>query len=373
MIAEKRKIIAVHLLNDFSGSPLVFRQALEVLQRQGDEIHVYTSSGGKGFLSGIPDADYHFFRYRWSPNKYLTLFFYLFSQTGLFFRLLFSLNRDSVVYVNTVLPFGAMLAGFFRGCRVVVHVHETSVKPALLKKFLFGITDMTANDVIYVSEYLKKSRPLTKTNQHVIHNCLPDSFIRNITKMEHNAGSVLMICSLKAYKGIYEFADLARHFNKYLFELVVNASQKELDEFFRGFDVPQNLNIHPVTEDVHKYYRNAALVLNLSLPDQWVETFGMTVLEAMSYGIPVIVPPVGGVTELVEHNVNGFLCNSRNMKKLKTYVTLVMENTQVHKTLAEESAKKSAQFTGEKFSTGVRKLFADSPFRKQVVTETFPV
>jgi len=33
-----------------------------------------------------------------------------------------------------------------------------------------------------------------------------------------------------------------------------------------------------------------------------VETFGLTILEGMTYKLPAIVPPVGGVIELVEEN-----------------------------------------------------------------------
>ena len=44
-----------------------------------------------------------------------------------------------------------------------------------------------------------------------------------------------------------------------------------------------------------------------------VETFGLTILEGMAYGLPALIPPVGGITELVEHGRSGYWTNSRNL------------------------------------------------------------
>lgn len=43
-------------------------------------------------------------------------------------------------------------------------------------------------------------------------------------------------------------------------------------------------------------------MLNLTNKNQAIETFGMTPLEAMTCGLPVIVPTVGGIAELVIDN-----------------------------------------------------------------------
>ena len=52
------------------------------------------------------------------------------------------------------------------------------------------------------------------------------------------------------------------------------------------------------------------MVLNLSKVDECVETFGLTILEAMAFGIPVIVPPIGGPAEIVTDGVEGYVISS---------------------------------------------------------------
>ena len=44
--------------------------------------------------------------------------------------------------------------------------------------------------------------------------------------------------------------------------------------------------------------------------------FGISILEAMSYQLPIIATPVGGITDLVENNVNGILIEPGNKKQL---------------------------------------------------------
>ena len=68
----------------------------------------------------------------------------------------------------------------------------------------------------------------------------------------------------------------------------------------------EDLIVYPRQADVAEFYNGASLVLNLSDKDRFIETFGLTALEAMSAGLPVIVPTVGGIAELVEDSVNGY-------------------------------------------------------------------
>ncbi len=45
----------------------------------------------------------------------------------------------------------------------------------------------------------------------------------------------------------------------------------------------------------------------LAVPSQWLETGPMVVLEAFAAGVPVIGSNLGGIAELVQHEVNGIL------------------------------------------------------------------
>lgn len=58
-------------------------------------------------------------------------------------------------------------------------------------------------------------------------------------------------------------------------------------------------------EQLENYYASADLLV---MPSRW-EGFGLTALEAMSFGTPVLASRVGGLKEIVRPGVNGELCD----------------------------------------------------------------
>lgn len=322
------KIFAFHLLNDFSGSPKVLKQLAKGWVENDIETHIVTCGGRSGFLSDIQNASYHHYWYKFAQNPFLRLFFLIISQVHLIIKMWSVIHKNDIIYVNTVLPFGAGILGKLKGCRVIYHIHETSMKPWILKKILFGIADITSTEVVYVSQYLSEQETMKKPG-HVLYNALETSFLSTAIinrKVTPEYKNVLMICSLKAYKGVNEYLQLAKKNPEYAFRLVVNASAIDIEGYFKGQNLPRNLTIFPTQKDVHPHYQWADVVLNLSRPDGWIETFGLTVIEAMAYGLPVIVPPVGGIAELVEKGVNGYKADSRNVNHISHLLVDILED-----------------------------------------------
>lgn len=354
----KPGIIAIHLLNDFSGSPLVFREALEALQGAGFKVTLFTATpSGKGFLSDMPAVTLRPVAYRWSRNKWLTLGFFLLNQLSLFLRVAWVAGRQDIVYINSMLPFGGALAGWLKGCTVVYHIHEVSIRPARLMQWLVFVINRTASHCIFVSHYVRWHTAVT-TGGTVIYNALPTSFVDKCVAegnkcpagKEESSFTVLMLCSLKYYKGVNEFIQCASFLPEVRFELVLNSSRRAMDIFFAGRPLPSNLRLFDAQSDTHPFFRRASVVVNLSLPDQWIETFGMTILEAMYYRKPVIVPPVGGVSELVEEGVNGFCVDSRNVEDVVGKIRLLSRDAVLYERMGSKAFDKATCFRQEVFS-----------------------
>ena len=99
--------------------------------------------------------------------------------------------------------------------------------------------------------------------------------------------------------------------------------------------------------NLHPFYQNAALLLNLTIPEQCIETFGMTILEGMTYALPSIVPPIGGPLELVENGINGFTIDSREIDSLKDRITELYSNENLYNILSLNSLMKAKGFYPE--------------------------
>lgn len=345
------RIVAIHLLNDYSGSPKVLMQLLKCWTKNNLETILYTCGGREGFLSNIPKVKKYSYWYRFAENKIIRLFFLLTSQFILAAKLVFQLKKTDIVYINTVLPFGAALAGKLRGCKVIYHIHETSVKPLLLKRILFFIVKITAYEVVYVSHFLANQEDM-RLKKTILYNVLENDFQKIANqhfKPVKPSKIVLMICSLKDYKGVKEFVMLARMNQKFIFKLVVNATQKEIETYFKNDYLPNNLIIYPTQTDTHQFYKEASLILNLSDTKKWIETFGLTILEGMAYGLPAIVPTVGGVIELVENQKNGYCIDSTEIHLISKKINHLLSNPEEYLRMAIQALEKSAHFNEEIF------------------------
>jgi len=342
-----QRIFVCHLLNDRSGSPKVLSQLVRSWALEGRwEIHVCTNSGTNGFLSGIPGVIYHHAWYQFRSNPWLRLVFYAISQSMLLLMLLFKLQKNDLVYVNTVLPFGAALAGKIKGCRVIYHVHESTIQPRILKWFLQRVIRLSAAEIVYVSRYVQAAHGLTQVPGRVVYNALESSFLQAASgkNRSEEPTRVLMVCSLKKYKGVWEFVQLAGDHPGYQFRLVLNATEAEMAAFFGSRQLPANLILFSAQKNIHPFYQWADVVVNLSLPDGWVETFGLTIIEGMAYGLPAIVPPVGGILEVIEEGVTGLVADARNRQQLNEAIGQIMQNKHQYERMSQAAKARTALF-----------------------------
>ena len=364
-------IVFVHLLNDFSGSPKVLTNTINAIASPGKNMKLYVGSSGEGFLSTCDIPVSHYWYYR-SEYKLLTFISYFTSQVLLFCKLFFDrkIGKDSIIYINTVLPAGAAIYGKLTGRKVIFHIHEISISPDLFRNVLISIVSWTSSLNIYVSGAHIRELPIAGVPICKIYNTLDKEFLAKADEsiyipLKNGRFNILMISSLRAYKGIAEFIQVASSLvsnKKIMFELVVNDSENNIERYFSGKSLPRNVIIHSKTKDVNRFYENASLVMNLSRTDQWVETFGLTILESMAFGIPVIVPPVGGPAEIVEHGVQGIHLDSRNINKLVSIIREFSEDPELCLSMSEMSRKRAKEFSFEIYSKNIRTAVNDLDF-----------
>lgn len=70
-------------------------------------------------------------------------------------------------------------------------------------------------------------------------------------------------------------------------------------------------------EELVREIKNAKATI---IPSVWHEVFGLTIIESLSVGTPVIGSRVGGITELVKEGINGFLFERANEKELASKI-----------------------------------------------------
>lgn len=354
-------IVFAHLLNDRSGSPRVLGGVMAALAEREPRQVLYLGSGGDGFLGeSVPQA--RRYAYRRGRNRWATLWRWLTSQTDLLCQLCRArdIERDAVLYVNTLLPFAAALYGRLSGRRVVWHVHEASLQPRLLQWLLLAVARWAADTVICVSEFQRQA--LGVPEARVVHNAVDEVLFAKgmhsaYTPRRDGVFRVCMLCSLRDYKGVPEFLQLARAFagdSRLHFVLAASDDAAAVSAYLQGRDVPGNLQIVPGAADVSAIYARAGLVVNLSRVDVCQETFGLTLLEAMSFGVPVIAPPVGGPAELVEDGAQGYLVDSRDAEALRAAVAQLAGDAALCMRLSAACRSRARELSPETFQAAIR-------------------
>lgn len=353
-----RKIVFYHLLNNFTGSPLVLRNVIEIARDNGFEVELYTSNSD-GFLSGISGIRYYPNFYKRSEIRILTLISFFLSQLILSILILFRhLGSPTIFYVNTILPFGSILTGRILGKKVITHVHEYEISPKALSNFLFWIVRKFSSEVVLVSNFLNLNPKIQGTKSRVIYNCVTENFERNVNRIsgKKTVFKVLMLASLRPYKGIHEFIELASNIPETQFELVLSDESGEVSKFETENLIPENLKIYPVQKDVQPFYKSASLLLSLTQKDKVVESFGLTVLEGMYYGLPAIVPTVGGITELVDSGVNGFQIDYTRLDLIEFEIRKMSGDQNHWEKLSQEALYKKEEFSRMRFKSQLLKV-----------------
>lgn len=345
-----KHIICFHLFNDYSGSPKVLKMVLEGLLKKGHQVDLVSSTGGAlDELLHYKNLSKYSYPYRFSNSPIVTMLRYCMVQLYTFllaFRWLF--HKDVVFYINTLLPVGPALAGRIMGKRVVYHYHENAFVKGAFYKILATIMQKLAHEIICVSRY-QASFLRRKEGVTIIPNALPQEFIERLIRAPEAAFKrkrVLMLGSLKLYKSPLEFIELAKRMPEFAFELVVNDTQESINKFMNEHKITmeKNLTIHPRQHDVVPFYNRAALVLNLSDKKQVVETFGLTALEAMSAGLPVIVPTEGGIAEMVKDGMNGYKIDVQELDNIERKIYLIMSDYQLYYRLSSNALKYSKEY-----------------------------
>ena len=314
---------------------------------KGYHVDLVTSRGGVlDELMGKNNLRLRQYDYKFARNVAVRAMRYVWVQLMVFFIALgYMFKKDTVIYINTILPVGAALGGRLACKKVVYHYHENAHAKSTAYRILAKIMQLIASDIICVSQY-QRSFLRRKTRVHITPNALKKDFTDKLVPDSERAFKsqrVLMLGSLKAYKGTDEFIALARSMNKFRFELVINDSQENIDNYMKKKNIiqPKNLTIHPRQEDVAPFYNRASLVLNLTNRKYAIETFGLTALEAMTAGLPVIVPTVGGIAEMVTDGENGFRIDSQDCEKIEQHIEKILRNKFFFVNLSNKALDKS--------------------------------
>ena len=105
----------------------------------------------------------------------------------------------------------------------------------------------------------------------------------------------------------------------------------------------------------HEFYERADVYVS---PSVWEEPLGLTILEAMAAGTPVVATKKGGIVSVIKEGENGFFVRARNSKQIAETVNMLLVNDEL-RVKVSENARKTIEnnFTWQKIASQFEEIY----------------
>lgn len=244
------------------------------------------------------------------------------------------------------------------GKRVVFHCHGGNF-PQFTAKHRKAVTEIVeqCDCIVALSEWWKQwfEQELHCRKVAVIKNIIPQP---HINKVAHEEFNLVLLGLLGRNKGVYDLLDvLAERKQEFEGKLQLLLGGNGEVEKVQGIVKERGL------ESLVKYEgwvsgEKKARLLNSAdayvLPSYY-EGVPISILEAESYGLPIISTKVGGIPEIVGDEVNGILITPGDKDALYKAIARLMDDP----ALARQMGEKSLVVAKEHLPTHVEKQLSD--------------
>jgi glycosyltransferase involved in cell wall biosynthesis len=148
----------------------------------------------------------------------------------------------------------------------------------------------------------------------LIHNGteIPKYYSPNRRRNTFVIGSAGRFFIIKDYPLLVEIArEVLQQTDNVRFELAGEGPEKEnIVRMIRKYKIESAFILKGFIDNMENFYQGLDLYINTSLH----EGLPMSILEAMSHGLPVIAPKSGGLPEILKDGLEGYLVDGRNPK-----------------------------------------------------------
>jgi glycosyltransferase involved in cell wall biosynthesis len=189
-------------------------------------------------------------------------------------------------------------------------------------------------------DILTCSKKISKSKTLAIHNGIPSPVKRN--RVNDSApetftiGSAGRLVPVKDFDLFIAIANLLKSNSKIRFLLAGEGPLfKELERKHSEFQLYNFIFLGHI-EDMNLFYSQIDVFVNTSIH----EGIPMTILEAMSRGIPVVAPHIGGIPEIIEDDVDGFLIHNRDSRQYAEKCSYLSVNKDRYRIMAEAAKDK---------------------------------
>lgn len=252
-------------------------------------------------------------------------------------------KENVLTYLVSKIKKGIKLIGTQHGI-TEVYDDNSDLKHQMISKLNFSVLSKCFQNIVAVSKDIQR----TFINQYrfredkirIIHNGIeiPEDIPDRGRKNPFVIGSSGRLFPVKDYPLMIEIArEVSKKTNNIRFELAGDGPERlKIENLIKKNGLDGIFHLQGFVDDISSFYKGLDLYINTSIH----EGIPMSVLEAMSYGVPVICPKVGGLTEILEDEGEGFLMNGRNPEEYAKKCITLFENDSLRRQMSLAARKR---------------------------------
>ncbi len=243
---------------------------------------------------------------------------------------------------------------------------KTRIQNRLVMKSLKRKYSQSNSKIISISEFVKKH-----LNKQV---CVPGKKIvvlRNAIDLQRFNGAVkkifaekiklIQVGSLSEAKAqeflIDVLFELQKRGNKNIFlEIIGEGPKKEsLLQRVKEKKLSDFVTFHGNVNNPEHYLLNADIYVHSPVR----EGLGLSIMESMACGLPVISTDVGGIPELIENSITGFLIKDRSVNLFCDQIIRLINDVDLYQKMSIKAIKKSKEFGIEEYCNKLNAIYLE--------------
>ena len=274
------------------------------------------------------------------------------------------IRKEEIRVVHSFFPIEMFIAFFLKLLNPqikIVRSYEGNAKSSkaiiVASKIVLPFFDKVIFISTYVSDFHSLLTKRCKSKQIV------DNAAYNICnfsiKEKTEVCNIVSVAGLNEMKNVFMYAEIGKQLKAqgFVFNMKVVGDgplYNELKERIENYGIADVVKLEGKQIDPKPYYDEAYIYIHPA--DK--EGFGMTIVEAMSAGLPVIVSNMGGVPELVENKKDGVIVDAYNPKEWVDAIIELYNNREKYTTIAKNGYETyRARFTPEIYANNLDKIY----------------
>lgn len=366
-----KNILFLHSSSEMYGSDRSLLNIVQTIDKTQYKVFVLLPCPGPLVeeMKKIPDVTTEIFEVAVLRRKNLSIkggFAYLreFIRSYRYVKRYIKEHNIHIVDTNTAVVFPGAIAAKHAGVKSVWHIREI-IKSNLENKVISFMMQHYSDLIIANSRATGAALKVDQRKVRVVYNAVTQKEDTALTP--HARPTVGMAGRINRWKGQKLFADAAQIVKKSipdaLFLIAGEAYtgeehlRKDLEEYIAQKDLQDTVVLLGQVNNMDSFYKGLDV---FALPSTQPEPFGLVVIEAMEYALPVVATNHGGPTEIITDGRDGYLVSHENAEEMAARLLELLSDDRKRTKMGNVSQEKKRRlFAVSNMVNAIEKIFEE--------------